>query len=164
MSPENRFNQIYKDNYTKVFRLCLGYFSGDLALAQDSAQEVFVKVWEHLPGFREDALVSTWVYRIAVNTCLLYLRKPSTKKETRLLHIPEKQEDAYDTKTEEQLQKMYGCINQLDEKSKLITLMLLEGTAYNEIAEVIGISEENLRVKIHRIKKNLTNCVQHGNV
>lgn len=164
MSPESRFNEIYKENFAKVHRLCLGYFSGDLALAEDTAQEVFVKVWEHLPGFREEAAVSTWVYRIAVNTCLLYLRKPSTKKETKLHKLPEKQEEAYNAETEDQLKKMYACIHRLDEKSKLITLMLLEGTAYNEIAQVIGISEENLRVKIHRIKKNLTNCVKNGNV
>lgn len=65
---------------------------------------------------------------------------------------------------EDKVQKMYACIQKLDEKQKLITLMMLEGVEYPDIAQVVGITEEALRVRIHRIKKNLTKCVEHGNV
>jgi RNA polymerase sigma factor (sigma-70 family) len=72
--------------------------------------------------------------------------------------------EVYTGEEEEKLQKMYTCIQKLEEKEKMITLLMLEGTSYPEIAEVVGISEETLRVRIHRIKKNLTLCVQHGNI
>lgn len=72
--------------------------------------------------------------------------------------------EQYSFVEEEKLQKMYGCIQKLEEKDKMITLMMLEGIGYQVISEVVGITEEALRVRIHRIKKNLTQCVQHGNI
>lgn len=68
------FEKLYRDHYNKVNRLCLGYVSGNAALAQDLLQEVFIKVWEHWDSFKGKAQRSTWLYRIAVNTCLQQLR------------------------------------------------------------------------------------------
>ncbi len=81
MDKESQFNQLYDTHYTKVFRLCRGYFLGNDALASDTAQDVFIKVWEHLDSFQNQSSISTWLYRISVNTCLMHLRKQSTKKE-----------------------------------------------------------------------------------
>jgi RNA polymerase sigma-70 factor (ECF subfamily) len=61
---------------------------------------------------------------------------------------------------EDCLKKMYSCIQQLDETGKIIILMVLEGLEYSSIAEVVGMREETLRVRIHRIKQQLSNCVQ----
>jgi RNA polymerase sigma-70 factor (ECF subfamily) len=154
------FTAIYHDQYAKVFRLCKGYFNGDEATAVDAAQEVFIKVWQNLEGFRHESSISTWIYRIAVNTCLLYLRKAATQKEMKTATLPDRPEEQYDAVTEQRLQKMYNCIQQLDETGRLIILMVLEGVDYGEIAIITGISADTLRVKIHRIKKSLTNCVQ----
>jgi RNA polymerase sigma factor (sigma-70 family) len=159
-----RFNELFDQHYTKVFRLCKGYFNGNEELASDSTQEVFIKIWEALDSFRGESSISTWIYRISVNTCLLYLRKPSTRKEKATDVFPPVAAEVYTGEEEEKLQKMYTCIQKLEEKEKMITLLMLEGTSYPEIAEVVGISEETLRVRIHRIKKNLTLCVQHGNI
>jgi len=68
--------------------------------------------------------------------------------------------EPYTFEKEEQLQKMYACIQKLDETGKMIILMVLENLTYSEIADVMGTSEDTLRVKIHRIKKSLTQCVQ----
>lgn len=68
------FEEVYSDNYPKVIRICMGYVKGDTALAKDLAQEVFIKVWENLASFRNESSISTWIYRITVNTCLLQLR------------------------------------------------------------------------------------------
>jgi DNA-directed RNA polymerase specialized sigma24 family protein len=57
---------------------------------------------------------------------------------------------------------MYSCIRQLDPTNKLIIMMVLENLSYDKISNVMGITEENLRVRIHRIKNKLTNCVQYG--
>jgi RNA polymerase sigma factor (sigma-70 family) len=160
VDKEVQFKSIYEQHYDKIFRLCRGYFSGDEALAADAVQEIFIKIWQHLDGFRNQSSVSTWVYRISVNTCLLYLRKPSHKKEIKTAILPERAAEAYDSIQEQRLQKMYACIQQLDETGRMIILMVLEGLEYAAIAAVVGTTEDTLRVKIHRIKKSLSNCVQ----
>lgn len=164
MEKESQFNQLYDSHYAKVFRLCRGYFQGNDALASDTAQDIFIKIWEHLDSFRNQSSISTWLYRISVNTCLMHLRKQSVKKEKSTDQLPSIAAEATSHEEEEKMQKMYACIHQLGEQDKLITLMMLEGIAYEQIAEVVGISEETLRVRIHRIKKSLTQCVKHGNV
>jgi RNA polymerase sigma factor (sigma-70 family) len=155
-----QFNDIYNQHFNKVFRLCKGYFNGNEAMAKDALQEIFIKIWQNLNSFRNESSISTWIYRISVNTCLLQLRKPAAKKEIKIQDFPEVKTEEYNHEMEEQLQKMYGCINQLDEAHKLTILMVLEGLDYATIAEVIGTNEDTLRVKIHRIKKQLSNCVK----
>ena len=76
-----QFKDIYNNYSQKVLRLCLGY-TGDSAQADDLCQEVFIKVWENLSKFRGDSQISTWIYRITVNTCLLHLR--NEKKENKV--------------------------------------------------------------------------------
>ncbi|WP_264526329.1 RNA polymerase sigma factor [Flavobacterium sp. N502536] len=164
MAKKEQFNDLYNTHYNKVFRLCKGYFCGDVALASDAAQEIFIKVWESLDTFRNESSISTWMYRIAVNTCLLYLRKSSSRKEIRAAVLPQVVSETYSNEKEEQLQQMYLCIQKLEETNKMIILMTLDGIEYPEIAEVIGITEETLRVRIHRIKKSLTQCVQNENI
>jgi len=157
---EKNYTLLFESHYPKVLRLCKGYFNGDEDQAADAAQEVFIKVWEHLERFKNQSSISTWIFRIAVNTCLMHLRK---KKNSRLIttdQFPNLANETYATEKEEQLQKMYTCIQKLDETGKMIILMVLEDLPYEEIAQVVGISEETLRVRIHRIKKSLTQCVQ----
>ena len=160
MQNEQVFNTIYEQHYNKVYRLCKGYFNGNESIAFDATQETFIKVWQKINTFRNEANISTWIYRIAANTCLLYLRKASTQKEIKVDVLPEKKLEEYNEEVEEKLKKMYACIHQLDENGRMIILLTLEGVEYNTIADVIGISEENLRVKIHRIKKCLSTCVK----
>lgn len=160
MQNEVIFNTIYQQHFNKVYRLCKGYFNGNETIAADATQETFIKVWQNIQTFRNEANISTWIYRIAANTCLLYLRKASTKNEIKVESIPEKKLEEYNDATEEKLKKMYACIQQLDETNRMIILLTLEGIEYSSIADVIGISEENVRVKIHRIKKALSTCVK----
>ncbi len=162
MQEEQLFNTIYQQHYPKVFRLSKGYFNGDAEQAGDAAQEAFIKVWQNLANFRHEAAIGTWIYKITVNSCLLQLRKinAGVKNVVSMAQLPEMAGEEYNASIDQQLAKMYACIQQLDETGKLIILMVLEGIDYNVIAEVVGISEETLRVKIHRIKKNLSNCVK----
>jgi RNA polymerase sigma-70 factor (ECF subfamily) len=164
LEQNNNFDSIYQLHYSKVYRLCKGYFNGDNDIASDATQEVFIKVWENLPKFRNDSNISTWIFRIASNTCLMYLRKASYKK---TVHTNKFSEVTIETdlhETEEKLSKMYNCINQLEPSNKLIIMLVLEDLDYDKIAEIIGITEENLRVRIHRIKTKLTKCVQNGKI
>ena len=112
MATEEEFDDIYVTHYYKVFRLCRGFFCCDTALASDATQEIFLKVWENLDSFRNESSVSTWIYRITVNTCLLYLRKSSSRKEIRTDIMPQIVLETYSNEKEEKLQKMgiYGIL------------------------------------------------------
>lgn len=160
---EDEFTRIYKSHFPKVFRLCKGYVNGDQATATDLTQEVFMKVWQHRAQFRQEASISTWIYKVTVNTCLLQLRKASTTRERQTEQLPERAdewEENQELTTDDRLQKMYAGIYQLDHTARLIILLVLDGLPYDEIATIVGISEGLLRVKIHRIKKRLAKLIQ----
>lgn len=151
---ETYFKDIYKTYSPKVHRLCLGYTANSM-LADDLLQETFIKVWQNLDRFRGDSQISTWVYRIAVNTCLYHIRSQKNNKTTNLEEITAIIDNETDYK-EQQVKLLYKCINKLVESDRLIITLLLEEVPYNEIATITEISEGNLRVKIHRIKQQLS--------
>ena len=155
----HNFNQIYKQNYQNVYRLCLSYLSGNEQMAEEMCQEVFVKVWQNIDRFRGEAKVSTWIYRITVNTCLMHLRK--IKKEaikTDMELADQSIDDNVDVK-EQKLNWLRACIKKLDEVSRLLISMVLEELPQKEIAEITGLSNENVRVKVHRSKGKIYKCM-----
>lgn len=157
MSKKTDFHQIYTANYPKVISLCLGYVKGNEFLAKDLAQEVFLKVWQNLSHFRQQSKISTWIYRITVNTCLQELRK----KKYADLTIDIAQDSIPNAlEIEDRFLQMYKCINTLSPENRSIILLELEDVPQREIAEIIGISHAALRTRIHRIKEQLSNCVK----
>ena len=148
------FTTLYKQYSGGIYKLCLGY-TGDAALAQDLLQETFIRVWNNMKDFRGDAKWSTWIYRIAVNTCLTFLRK----KTAPLVEVAAETMEMISEEganSEQQVQLLYTCISKLPETDRLIITMVLEEKPYDEIADITAITENNLRVKIHRIKKQLS--------
>jgi RNA polymerase sigma factor (sigma-70 family) len=161
MNKEARFKTIFESHYQKVFRLCKGYFGGNEALAKDMAQEVFIKAWQNLDSFRGESALSTWIFRITVNTCLSEKRK-AVYKQVRKDVFPEDQEmQEYSLIKEKQLHLLYGCINKLKALDKVIIMLVLEATSYQEISEITGMKEASVRVRIHRIKTKLTKCANN---
>jgi len=154
MNQQQEFTNLYNEYGEGIRKLCLGY-TGDAVLAQDLLQETFIAVWNNMQKFRGDARWSTWIYRIAVNTCLTHLRKKKDTlmdiENTAFSMLPEE----VNTK-EQEVQLLYKCISRLQETDRLIITLVLEDKPYEEIATITGITEANLRVKIHRIKKQLT--------
>lgn len=158
---ESKFDEIYKTNYPKVIRLCLGYVNGDSMLAKELAQDVFIKVWENLHTFRKESSLSTWIYRITVNTCLSSFKKGKMGYMTNELINLESKIDLEEEQENNELKisQLYSCINKLNKDNKSIILLELEGLPQKEIAEVMGFTHEVIRVRIHRIKNELTKCV-----
>jgi len=145
------FDEIYKVYWPKVYRQCMGYVN-DSALAKDMAQETFIKIWQHLDGFRNEASLNTWVFRIAANTCLGQIRRG---KKMPKVELPSSMATEKPPNIEAEVQFLYQCISSLAEIERLIIALELEDINQKEIAEIVGISEANVRVKIHRIKKKL---------
>lgn len=159
-SKEKLFKEIFDKNSKKIFHLCYGY-TGDEDSANDLLQETFLKVWQNLEKFKKNSLISTWIYRIAVNTCLTYLRSEKRQAKDEITdNILETRAEDFSEKNE-QIAMLYKCISKLEENDRLIITMVLDELPYAEIAEISGISEGNLRVKIHRIKIKLTELFNH---
>lgn len=147
------FETIYKTHWQKVFRLCMGYVN-DTDRAKDLAQETFIKVWQQLPKFRNESSIGTWIFRIASNTCLRQIQKDNKMPKSELpLNI---KDEILDTNIEKDIQFLYQCISELQEVERIIISLELEDMNQKEIAQIVGLSEGNVRVKIHRIKEKLT--------
>lgn len=130
----------------------MGY-TNDYEIARDMAQETFIIVWEQLPKFRNEANISTWIYRIASNNCLRQIeREKRFPKSEMPIDLQEDKQEG----TEPQIQFLYKCISELPETDRIIISLELENIKQAEIASIVGLSESNIRVKIHRIKEKLT--------
>ena len=146
------FEEIYNTYWQKIFRLCMGYVN-DYELAQDMAQETFIIVWQQLPKFRNEASISTWIFRIASNNCLRQIEKEKRFIKTDIpINMPEEKQPTL----EPQIQYLYKCIAELQETDRIIISLELEDIKQADIAGIVGLSEANIRVKIHRIKEKLT--------
>jgi RNA polymerase sigma-70 factor (ECF subfamily) len=145
-----------------VMQLCLGFVKGDQDLSKDLTQEVFIQVWNGLDRFRQDSSSKTWIYRITVNTCLNYLKKQKSQ-ENRMAEILRGQETSDEIKLMETDpgKRLFEAMGKLPEIDRLITGLLLEEVLQDEIAAILGISDGNLRVKIHRIKRKLKKLIDH---
>lgn len=161
-SANKRYKEIYAAHYAKVMRLCLGYVAGDQDLAKDLTQEIFIKIWQNLENFRSESSISTWIYRISVNTCLSKLRTLKKGAKTiAIVDVPEMIEEQTDADKAYQLSLLYACIKKLSETNRAIILLVLEGLPNKEISDIIGIEHDAIRTRIHRIKSQLTKCVSH---
>ena len=159
MNIEQEFKEIYQSYAPKVFRLCLGYASGNENLAKEWQQDTFVKVWQHRKSFQEKASISTWIYRIAVNVCLSDLRqfKKQSLVSEGVLHDQCNQED--NESQEESIRKMYRCIDRLTPNNKTIIIMELEDEPQATIAETMGLAHGTLRTRLNRIRQSLLKCI-----
>lgn len=146
-----KFEEIYQQHWQKVFRLCMGYVN-DRDWAKDIAQDTFITVYEQLPKFRNESSVGTWIFRIASNHCLRQIERQKRMPKT---DFPEQIEAASPPPVEAQISFLYQCIAELKEIDRLIISLELEDVKQAEIASIVGLSESNVRVKIHRIKEKL---------
>ncbi|MDZ7716432.1 MAG: RNA polymerase sigma factor [Balneolaceae bacterium] len=144
--------QQYKALLFKVVRAYAFSESG----REDLFQEISIQVWRSIPNFRKESAVTTWIYRVALNTAIRWNQKEQKhqKRQQRLAdyeHLLEKKEEKEDPR----LDWLYEEISRLDEIDRSLCLLMLDGFSYREMSDILGISESNIGVKIHRIKKYL---------
>lgn len=151
------FEEIIRDNHGLILKVCR-MFCPDPAGQQDLYQDICINIWKGLPGFNERSAISTWLYRVALNTALSNHKKKSRDP----LHYAGEIEDlpleiAGDASMK--VQALYKGIRELKDTEKAIILLYLEEKSYEEIAEIVGISKKNVSVKLVRIKKKLESLV-----
>lgn len=134
---------------------------------KDLFQEIIVQLWKSWPRFRGESRFSTWVYRIALNTAISDLRRQQRRPATLdPEHLPSQLQDIqYTGEKEEQLRQLYAAIGRLSEIERALVMLYLEEKSYEEMEEILGINQNNLRVKMNRIKdklRKMTKEVQYG--
>ncbi|NAS32070.1 sigma-70 family RNA polymerase sigma factor [Flavobacteriaceae bacterium R38] len=158
MNKEEYFAEVYEQNKDKIYRLCLG-FMGNTFDADDLLQEILIKIWSNLSSFKGNSSISTWIYRIATNTAILYSKRRNKldNKHTRLTSHNEiiASSEVDSSKPEREINKLYIAISSLKEIDRIVIGLLLEGNSYNEIANITGLKISNVGVRINRIKKAL---------
>ncbi len=157
---KSQFESYYYEYQNMVSALCFGYSRGDRDLTDDLIQDTFINLWKALPKFEGRSSPKTWIYRICVNTCLLHLRKNKNNNAEGLTakHLGVAEESG----TDRHFNELYQAIGQLKELDRIIIMMVLDDLNYSEIAEVMGMKEGSLRVRISRIKQQLNKLLRNG--
>ncbi|MEP0134169.1 MAG: sigma-70 family RNA polymerase sigma factor [Eudoraea sp.] len=155
MGKEESFTRIIRENEGVIFKITTIYTQNGQD-QKDLYQEIVYQLWKSFDSFRNESKISTWMYRIALNTAISQLKK--SKKHSNTTGIDQvvlKQTENYDTAIENRLKMVYEHIHQLNILEKGLILLLLEGKKYEEIAEITGLSETNVGTRISRIKQKL---------
>ncbi len=148
-----------------IYKVARAFATGD-ADRQDLIQEILLQMWCSLPRFEGKAKPSTWIYRVALNTALAWRRKEKKHRptETPLIDVetlPASEADsAQRLAREEQVARLYDAIHQLPKVDAALVLLYLEDVSYREMAEVLGLSESNVGVKLNRARKALAELMK----
>ncbi|MEM9365388.1 MAG: RNA polymerase sigma factor [Planctomycetota bacterium] len=164
MASENDHESLFTDwlrEYSaQVIKVARAYtWSKDEC--EDLAQEILLQAWKSLPRFRGESNASTWFYRVALHTALNWKRKRVSRgsREENFFEFSRLESSAPDhagqLEQTEAIERLYAAIHQLRSTDKVLVLMYLDELSYREMAEVLGISEGNVGVKLNRAKKAL---------
>lgn len=153
---EKEFLQIITENQGIIHKVCSIYCDMEED-RRDLFQEILVQLWKSYPSFRYESKFSTWMYRVALNTAITSFKKDKRQPDKSGMSYENLQlaEELYDTRTEEQIRILNQAVSQLTGIEKSIILLFLEDKKYEEIAEITGITQNYVRVKMNRIKKKL---------
>lgn len=153
---EREFASLIQENSRIINKVCY-FYATDKMPFEDLRQEIYVNIWLGLSQFRGDSKISTWIYRVAVNSDLMTIRSSKPRLDTvsldfGLLDVSTEIDDAQ----RENLQTLQSLINRLEDIEKAIILLWLDEYTYDEIAETLGMKRNTVAVKIHRIKEKLS--------
>ncbi|MFK7813749.1 MAG: RNA polymerase sigma factor [Maribacter sp.] len=155
MPKEDDFVKVIKQNEGVIFKITTMY-TDNRDDQKDLYQDIVFQLWKSFDSFRAESKISTWMYRIALNTALTRLKK--SKRMGHAVAIDKvimQQTENYNPEFEERLKLLYAHIKQLNVLEKGLVLLLLEGKKYDEIAEITGLSPTNVGTRISRIKQKL---------
>ncbi len=164
-SPEALFKRCVQEHGGTILRVARAYtFTAEDC--QDLVQDILLQTWRSLGQFQRRSSLSTWLYRVALNTALGWRRKESRRLQRQQPLIePEalpldRAEGAEQLAQRETLQRLYAAIRRLPKTDAALVLLYLEDFSYRQMAEVLGISEGNVGVKLNRAKKALSQLME----
>ena len=151
---ESEFIEMLARCERTLFKVCLFYTDRQPDNVRDMYQDIVCNLWQAWPNFRHESKENTWVYRVALNTAVAKLRKRSRTPSFVLL-TDEMVATLTDLKHEELVESLYRLIDLLGKADKSLILLYLDKIPYDQIAEIVGISEAAARKRVERIKQKL---------
>lgn len=155
------------DNRPKLLKICRVYAWGR-ADQDDLYQETLFQIWRALPNLREEAHADTWLYRIALNTAISFVRKDKSRRSRIVSGIDQTMHDVPDTNShrdpdaEEKFAQLFQAIAQLNATEKAVITLFLEDLSYEQMAAVLGVTENNIGVMLHRAKKKVSTLMKEA--
>ena len=165
---ETKFKHILDTHNGILYKISRSYTANDFDFGE-LYQEMLIQLWTSFPKFRQESKVSTWIYRVALNTAITFQKKKTKKRLSPMEDQVFRMSDDLNANLETERKKgqridlLYQCINRLSKDDRAIILLHLDGKSYEETAEIIGITSSNVGVKLLRIKKKLYKLLnEHG--
>ncbi|MEQ8364842.1 MAG: sigma-70 family RNA polymerase sigma factor [Cyclobacteriaceae bacterium] len=160
MDQQQAFEQFLETHKQLIVKVA-GIYCGDPEQRKDLVQDIILQLWKSFPSYNNAYALSTWMYRIALNVSISFLRKESTRKKT-YEGVHQQGDLLYyqDPYMEERLQLLYQHMEELKPMEKAMLILHLEGRQHTEIAEILGMTVSNVSTKIHRIKTLLKSKVK----
>lgn len=150
---------LIRENQNLIFKICTMYTSCKEDI-DDLFQEICIQLWKSYPGFKGKSKLSTWMYRVALNTAISWIRKENKYHDqgsfsSKEALISDDFPFYIEAEKQEQIRWLYKAIESLSKFDKTLVLLYLEDVPNPEIAEILGLSEVNVRVKMNRIRNKL---------
>ncbi len=164
---DERFLELIRGNQPRILKICRVY-AWNLEDQADLYQEILFQIWRSLPNLKTDSLANTWIYRIALNTAITFVRKRAGRADRTVPYDhPQvgtwlERQPAPTPEANEQLSALYEAIAKLDSVEKALITLFLEDLSYEQIAEVMGVSSSNVGVMLHRAKKKLATLMKEA--
>lgn len=156
---KEKFISVIKDNQNLIFKICYTYCKNS-ENRKDLEQEILLQLWKSFKKFDGRVKISTWIYRIALNTAISFYRNDckandkTSQIDASIISLSNVEENS---EFDENISILYQLIGELNEFDKALILLYLDSNKYSEIADILGISETNVATKICRVKKILKN-------
>lgn len=161
LNGETSLYEYFLDKYSQQVFVLIVRIVENQEDAEELTQDTFLKAFEHLSSFKAESSFSTWIYRIAYNTAISATRKKKQElfvaDESILANLSEQQvDDALNDESEERMERLNEALGKLSaEERALVSLFYYEERPMSDIALILGITEGNVKVKLHRIRKKL---------
>ncbi|WP_419510815.1 RNA polymerase sigma factor [Alistipes sp.] len=153
------FEVFVREHRRIIGKVCY-FYAGDSDDFDDLYQEVLINLWRGFDGFEGRAKASSWVYRVGLNTCISFYRRNRRRAgSVPLADCAATEGD--DPERDERLRELYALINRLDTLEKAVVMLWLDEVPYDEIAEITGLTRNNVASKLHRIKLKLREQATH---
>jgi RNA polymerase sigma factor (sigma-70 family) len=155
--PDQEFIKIIRDHQSLIYRICYSYCN-DAGSRKDLEQEILIALWHSLRKFDGRVKLSTWIYRVALNTAISFYRsgkKTAEHEQPFSEALIAYADQGYDTEQDEQIARLYRFIGELGDFDKALVLLYLDDKKYKEISGILGIPETNVSTRLGRIKEKL---------
>lgn len=149
---ETEFLGLIHENQKIIYKICRLY-RDSREDQEDLFQEIVYQLWKSYPGFKRESKVSSWIYRIALNTAIATYRK--SKISIDYEDFPEHIHPSYEKTISENEERLFWALRKLNDSEKAVISLYLEDFNYKEIAEITGLSDSNVGVRLNRIKNKL---------